>query len=192
MKKCLQATFLLSLCVCANAHAGIKGDREAAAEWLVEQTSGLFSLSFNKQKIQFEGCKQKAYDLTLTSDISDGFSIDFSIGYGKAKNSWGVFSQQVIEQDYQFMPRWQFADWRIGLGVKVQSTHQLRASHGPAIELPLSKQWAIEADLPAFSEDHHFRVALVREDWRYTETQDVAVATFNHNNAITLNYSMRF
>ncbi|MBT0586171.1 hypothetical protein [Alteromonas oceanisediminis] len=165
---------------------------EKITEWLGGQTQQPFKISFNKQKIQFQGCKQKAYDLLISKPITDRFSIDMSLGYAKGRNSFGVYSQTVLIKEYQIMPRWHFEGFAVGMGITVQSAHELRSSHGPDIRLPLQKAYAIEADLPAFAENHSTRVSLAHETW---QAEDVAFTDGSYsakNTALTVSYSIAF
>ena len=184
---------LCSLAVIANL-AAKPADvlKSSVKKWLGDGDSNQLQISFNKQKIQFEGCKQKAYELFVSKPFTNNFSLDMSLGYAKGRNSWGVFSQTVLVKNYQITPRWHFEHFSLGLGLSVQQSHRLKTSHGPDINLPLQKQWSIEADLPTFAENHSTRISLVHQQW---QSNDVAYSATDYsakNTALMANYSILF
>lgn len=169
-----------------------KSAKSSIKNWLKGNVGEHLQISFNKQKIQFEGCKLKAYDLLFTKPVGDHLSLDMSLGYATGRNSWGIFSQTVMVKSYQITPRWHFKHFSLGLGLSIQQAHQLKTSHGPEINLPLQKQWSIEADLPTLADNHSTRISLIRQEW---EANNLAFSTTNYkaqNTALMVNYSVVF
>ena len=90
------------------------------------------------------------------------------------------------------MPKWHFEGFSLGVDMSVQQAHRLRTSHGPDINLPLQKQWTVEADLPAFADNHTTRIAMVHEQW---QAEDVGLSSSNYsakNTGVNLSYSILF
>lgn len=175
-----------------SAYADMKEFRSNVKSFLTETFAGELEFSFQRQKIQFQGCKQKAYDLVISKPFTDQFSIDMSLGYAKGHNNWGIFSQTVLVKEYQIVPRWQFDEFALGMGVKMQSAHQLRSSHGPDFNLPLQKEWAVEADIPTYFDNHNMRISLAHQQW---QSDDIAFTDGEYNaenNAINIEYSIVF
>ena len=191
MNKSLILSIVLTLSF--SAHAGGSEKLKSSLEkWLGNGFGQQLQVSVNKQKIQFEGCKQKAYELYVSKPFAENFSIVMSLAYGKGKTSWGVFSQTVIVKQYRIVPKWHFEGFSVGVGMSVQQAHRLRTSHGPDINLPLQKQWTVEADLPAFADNHTTRIAMVHEQW---QAEDVGLSSSNYsakNTGVNLSYSILF
>lgn len=192
MKRLLVIASLVCFLLPFTAQAKSSSFSNAVSEWLDDSAGQDLQFSFEKRKIQFQGCKQKAYDLVITQRFAETFSLDMSLGYAKGRNSFGVFSQTVLVKEYQIIPRWHFEQFALGIGMKVQSSHELRSSHGPEFKLPLQETFAVEADLPAFSESHHLRLTLSHEQWK---SDDIAFSNAGYsaeNNQLTVEYSIAF
>ncbi|WP_100657979.1 hypothetical protein [Alteromonas flava] len=191
MKRLLVGFAMLLWLLPLNTYAKSSTVQKHLSNWLDTVVGEELEFSFEKRKIQFRGCKQKAYDLVITRQFGDDFSVDMSLGYAKGRNSFGVYSHTVLVKEFELMPRWQLGEFTIGLGLKKQSSHSLRSSHAASIQLPLRQAWAFELDLPTFNKAHAFRMKLEHEKWQHVDS----IATINNaasNNAIALEYAIAF
>lgn len=192
MKFKLFIFFCFNLLIADAQAIGSNSVKSSLKSWFSNSVGEHIDVSFNKQKIQFDGCKLKAYDLLITRAFGEHLSLDMSLGYATGRNSWGIFSQTVMVKNYQITPRWHFDQVSIGIGISIQQSHQLKTSHGPEINLPLQKQWSIEADLPALADNHHMRLSLVRQQW---QANNLAFSSTNYtaqNTGFSVNYSVVF
>ncbi len=188
---------LLSACICpclliaGPAQASVV---EKAQEWLnrYADSDDTFSLTLTKNKIKFEGCKQKQYQLAFSQQIAPMFNIEAIVHYNKGLLDNGVLSQRVRSHEFELVSWWDSGDYRLGLSHKVRPRHEMSIPVADTVRLPTSTSAGIYLEIPFKEDKHVLTIGALRESWESDGASFQLPWRSSRDNQVKLQYAINF
>ncbi|MEC7690778.1 MAG: hypothetical protein VYE47_08215 [Pseudomonadota bacterium] len=167
---------------------------DQAEAWLEEKLdySGDISVSLSKNKIRFNGCRQKDYKLSLATRISDTVNLEAVASYGRAVMDFGVFSQRVTSRAYELITWWEQPAYRVGVASGVRPAHDIDLPVSGSFALPDSNTVSVYLETEGAEENHTMSFAVRRETW-HGDTSDITLSQDkSYDNQVQLGYRVSF
>jgi hypothetical protein len=150
------------------------------------------AVTFNKKKLNTDGCRQREYELTMTQALSPRLSVEATLNYEKGRFDYGVLNQRVSSKGYQLASWYQMDGFSVGVSNKVISAHEIKAPLADPLNLPTSEAMALNIRTLGFHESHHFSVSAVRETWQAESSHLDLPWTKAYDNQLKMSYSIIF
>ncbi|MBU3020753.1 hypothetical protein [Aestuariibacter sp. A3R04] len=181
-------TFAPSICV-AGSSIG-----EQAESWLSEKVdvSDRISVSLSKNKIKFDGCRQKDYKLSVATSLTRNINVEAIARYGRGVLEFGVFNQRVTSRAYELITWWQQPNYRMGLASQLRPAHDLDLPMSGSFSLPDSTTFSVYLETQGWRDAHTLSFALRRESWRANSSDLVLSWDRSADNQIHLGYKIGF
>lgn len=188
---------LVSACICPiflMASAAQASVVEKAQEWLNQyaDSEDTFSLTLTKNKIKFEGCKQKQYQLAFSQQIAPMFNIEAIVHYNKGTLAHGILSQRVRSHEFELVSWWDSGDYRVGLSHKVRPRHEMRIPVADTIRLPTSTSAGVYLEIPFKEDKHLLTIGALRESWESDGASLKLPWRASTDNQVKLHYAINF
>jgi len=165
----------------------------SSLSWLKSALPEQTQLSFNKDKIKFEGCRHKEYELLLTQALTRNLFIESSLSYASGKLNWGVYQQKVSARQWSFVPRYQFSEKvNVGFGIKVQAAPEFKTSQGVDIDLPKNKTFLASTRVKGFAEKHYIEITISSRQWVATNINGTWFEKGASDNKLNISYQAYF
>lgn len=186
----LLASVLLAPGTCsASASFG-----EKAEEWLSDKIdiADAVSVSLSKNKIKFDGCRQKDYRLSIATSLTSAINVEAVARYGRGVLEFGVFNQRVTSRAYELITWWQQPDYRMGLASQLRPAHSLDLPMSGSFALPDSTTFSVYFETEGWQEAHTLSFALRRESWRANSSDLTLSWDRSADNQIQMAYRIGF
>lgn len=142
---------------------------EITLDWLQTSLPEQSQLEFNQKHIEFDGCRQRDYQLLLNQRVSNNWHIETAIGYEKGELTLGAYKQKVSMREWSVIPRYQINSLlNVGFGVVRQMAVQFETASSADRQFPNSTRWLLSSRTPGLEEDHYLEVTLSRQQWQRT------------------------
>ncbi len=187
----ITAIFIYSLCLPLTVRASAV---ERAEKWLNQyaERGDVFSLSLTKNKIKFEGCKQKQYQLALSHKVTNELNIDAVVYYNKGLLDFGVLTQRVRSHEFEVVGWWNKKGYRIGLSHKVRPRHTMTLPLSDTVYLPTSTTAGVYIELPLANNNHLLTLGAMQESWDGNSASINLPWRSSKDNQITLTYAITY
>lgn len=163
------SVFLTCLMV-LSSHCIAKNDfASRSANWLQSALPESTEFTFNRQKIKFDGCKHKEYEILVRQPWSEDFALEASIGYAKNRIKLGLHQQILTYKEFTFVPRYQASSHiSVGAGFVYRTEPEFRSANDQ-FNLPASQAWLVNSRIGGWQQDHHIELELSARRWQATD-----------------------
>ncbi len=192
MGKVYCGLFGLLMLVSPVSHADELADK--ATGWLADvfDSQHLLEVDLSKQRIRFNGCKQKAYQLAFSQQFTQQFSVEANLHYDKGEHRFGVLRQKVSSKAVEVISWWHTKTLRLGVGHKVITSHKMSSPMTEPLSLPTSEALGLHLQMPGMRASHNLAVSLQREVWHVADFAGAANGTSLRDNQLNLQYAIAF
>lgn len=164
----------------------------SSVDWLKSSLPDT-KIEFNKERIRFDGCNQKEYQLVVTQPLTDSLSLNGGLSYARGKLDFGIFQQDIQVRRVSLVPTLTTSqNVSFGLGVMLQSEPQFRDSNGFSFDLPASQMMMFETRLQDNNKRHQLLIRLSSQRW---DSSDINGNWFERglaDNKLSLRYEAEF
>ncbi|MCU7553364.1 hypothetical protein OCL06_01990 [Alteromonas sp. ASW11-19] len=167
---------------------------DRATAWMSDifNSQHVLEVDLTKQKIRFNGCKQKAYQLAFSQQLTKQFSVEANLHYDKGELRFGVLRQKVSSKAVEVISWWHTDTLRLGLGHKVITSHKMSSPMTESLSLPTSQALGVHLEMPGMRASHNLALSLQREVWEVADFAGAANGTSLRDNQLNLQYAIAF
>lgn len=189
MKRLISLAFLMtSSSVCADSEWV-----NQSVEWLKDALPQNTTVSFNKSRIKFNGCKHREYELLVSQPVTENFTVEAQITQAKGQLDWGLYKQSVRLEQFSIVPRYRVSERvSLGAGMVIQSSPEFRTSHGFDTDLPEGEILLLNSRIYGIQQDHQIEFEISRTRYAATSESGTWFERGEADNKVTLSYEVIF
>ena len=186
------AVILSSLVSVQSAHAD-ETFLAASLNLLKQSLPDTTTVTFNKSRFKFNGCKHRQYELLVNQPVTENMWVEFEIEQAKGQLEWGTYSQSVQVNSISFTPRYGVTDnLSVGFGFEKQASPVFKTTQGFDIDLPKSQKYVLSTRFTHPDNRHQVELALSSTKWQATSVTGNWFDRGKADNKLMLEYTGSF